>query len=282
MKTSFIALFAGFVVIAIVVYLMMPAAIAHTLVQDAARHAHASSDKFDTTEAINRLRASAEIRASARQLRASQRLLSINEELAAANDRLSTLGPAVSIYGSARIKPDSAYYALTEVIARTFSDAGFAVISGGGPGIMEAANKGAQAGKSDSVGLNITLSHEQAPNRFQDISLMFRYFFNRKVAFVKHSDAVVVMPGGFGTLDELAEVLTLISTNKSRHVPIILVGSTFWGGLLAWFKADLLTLKVIDQRQLDLLQVIDDPVQILHAITTFYETADDATPQAAA
>ncbi|MET3821456.1 uncharacterized protein (TIGR00730 family) [Burkholderia ambifaria] len=160
-------------------------------------------------------------------------------------------------------------------IARKLSDAGFAVISGGGPGIMEAANKGAHAGKAPSVGLNIELPHEQAGNHFQDISLRFRHFFTRKVTFVKNSDAVIVMPGGFGTLDELSEVLTLIQTKKSRLVPIILVGSEFWKGLLQWFRDQLIPMGLINPEDMDLMQVIDDPDQVLDAVLAFYEDSGE-------
>ncbi len=220
-------------------------------------------------------------RATAKKARASWQMFTIMAEFVEATEYLSELRPAVSIYGSARIKPGSKYYKLTATIARKLSDAGFAVISGGGPGIMEAANRGAHAGKSPSVGLNIELPHEQSGNRFQDISLRFRHFFTRKVTFVKNSDAVVVMPGGFGTLDELAEVLTLIQTKKSRRVPIILVGAEFWDGLLGWFKNELMPRKLIGEHDLDLMQVIDDPDEILAAVTAFYESGEAAAPEAA-
>jgi uncharacterized protein (TIGR00730 family) len=146
--------------------------------------------------------------------------------------------PAVSIFGSARVAPDSRYYQLTEQIARQLSDAGFSVISGGGPGVMEAANKGAFEGKSMSIGLNIQLPHEQKANHYQDISQSFRHFFARKYMFVKVAAAYVVMPGGFGTLDELLEALTLIQTGKTPRIPLILVGTGFWAGLLDWFRDD--------------------------------------------
>lgn len=179
-------------------------------------------------------------RATAKKARASWQMFTIMAEFIEATEYLSEIRPAVSIYGSARIKPKSPYYKLAITIARKFSDAGFAVISGGGPGIMEAANKGAHGGASPTVGLNIELPHEQKGNQYQDISLRFRHFFTRKVTFVKNSDAFIIMPGGFGTLDELSEVLTLIQTQKSRHVPIILVGAEFWQGLLGWFRDTLL------------------------------------------
>ena len=210
-------------------------------------------------------------RATAKKARASWQMFTIMAEFVEATEYLSEIRPAVSIYGSARLKPSSRYYKLATTIARKLSDAGFAVISGGGPGIMEAANKGAHAGRSPSVGLNIELPHEQHGNAFQDIALRFRHFFTRKVTFVKNSDAVIVMPGGFGTLDELSEVLTLIQTKKSRRVPIILVGSDFWTGLLEWFKNDLVPRKLIAAHDLDLIQVIDKPDEVLAAVMAFYE-----------
>ncbi|SMG60678.1 LOG family protein [Paraburkholderia susongensis] len=215
-------------------------------------------------------------RATAKKARASWQMFTIMAEFIEATEYLSEIRPAVSIYGSARLKPSSPYYKLATQIARKLSDAGFAVISGGGPGIMEAANKGAHAGKAPSVGLNIELPHEQSGNQWQDISLRFRHFFTRKVTFVKNSDAVIVMPGGFGTLDELAEVLTLIQTKKSRHVPIILVGAEFWEGLLAWFKSALIPMGLINPTDIDLMQVIDDPDQVLEAVLKFYEDHEEA------
>ncbi|WP_153099936.1 TIGR00730 family Rossman fold protein [Paraburkholderia hayleyella] len=215
-------------------------------------------------------------RATAKKARASWQMFTIMAEFIEATEYLSEIRPAVSIYGSARLKPESPYYQLAMQIARKLSDAGFAVISGGGPGIMEAANQGAHAGKSPSVGLNIELPHEQSGNQWQDISLRFRHFFTRKVTFVKNSDAVIVMPGGFGTLDELAEVLTLIQTKKSRHVPIILVGSEFWKGLLAWFSGSLTPMGLINPADMNLMQVIDDPDQVLEAVLAFYEDREES------
>lgn len=220
-------------------------------------------------------------RATAKKARASWQMFTIMAEFIEATEYLSEIRPAVSIYGSARLKPNSPYYKLATQIARKLSDAGFAVISGGGPGIMEAANKGAHAGKAPSVGLNIELPHEQSGNQWQDISLRFRHFFTRKVTFVKNSDAVIVMPGGFGTLDELAEVLTLIQTKKSRHVPIILVGGEFWQGLLGWFKESLVPMGLINPDDMNLMQVIDDPDQVLEAVLKFYEDREEAEPHPA-
>ncbi|HEX5364601.1 MAG TPA: TIGR00730 family Rossman fold protein [Gallionella sp.] len=200
------------------------------------------------------------------------RVFGIMAEFVSATDRLNRIHPAVSIFGSARTKPDQPYYKLAEEISRLLSDAGFAVISGGGPGIMEAANKGAYYGKSPSVGLNIQLPHEQNTNLYQNISHTFQHFFTRKVMFVKFASAYVVMPGGFGTLDELMEALTLVQTGKTRRMPIILVGSKFWAGMVEWFRTALLEEKVISPEDMDLVQVIDDPEAVVSAIFKHYET----------
>jgi uncharacterized protein (TIGR00730 family) len=185
--------------------------------------------------------------------------------------RLNTIQPAVAIFGSARITPEHPYYTVAEDIAKRLSEAGFSVISGGGPGIMEAVNKGAYAGASPSVGLNIQLPHEQGANAFQDVSHTFQHFFARKVMFVKLSCAFVMMPGGFGTLDELMEVLTLVQTGKIRRVPIILVNSRFWSGLLDWVKGQLLSDGLIGVDDPSLLQVIDDPQAVVDAIFDHYQ-----------
>ncbi len=204
--------------------------------------------------------------------RESWRMFEIMSEFVEATERLAPIRPAVSVFGSARIQPDSPYYLLTESISRKLSDAGFAVISGGGPGVMEAANKGAFFGKSPSVGLNIQLPHEQHVNPYQDVSQTFRHFFARKVMFVKFASAYVVMPGGFGTLDELMEALTLVQTGKTRRIPIILVQSSFWGGLVAWFRDRLVGEGMINPEDMDLIQVIDEPQQVVDAIFQHYET----------
>ena len=210
-------------------------------------------------------------RATSKKARESWQMFTIMAEFIESAERLSELRPAVSIFGSARTKADDPYYILCMDIARRLSDEGFAVMSGGGPGIMEAANRGAFEGKSSSVGLNIELPREQGNNAWQDISLSFRHFFSRKVAFVKYADAYVVMPGGFGTLDEFSEVLTLIQTGKSRRIPVILVGTTFWKGLLDWFRTQLVGDGMIQEKDLDLIQVIDEPANIVEAIFAFYE-----------
>jgi uncharacterized protein (TIGR00730 family) len=196
----------------------------------------------------------------------------IMAEFVDATERLKQITPAVTIFGSARTAPEHPYYLLTEQIARKLSDAGFSVISGGGPGIMEAANKGAFAGKSPSIGLNIELPHEQKGNPYQDVSQNFKHFFMRKVMFVKYASAYVVMPGGFGTLDELMEALTLIQTGKSRKIPIILVCEKFWGGMLQWFRERLVEEGMASAQDMDLIQVIDDPELIVEAIFKHYET----------
>ncbi len=200
------------------------------------------------------------------------RVFGIMSEFVSATDRLNAIQPAVSIFGSARSRASHPYYKLTEEIARLLSDAGFTVISGGGPGIMEAANKGAFYGRSPSVGLNIQLPHEQHSNPYQNISQTFQHFFARKVMFVKFASAYVVMPGGFGTLDELLECLTLVQTGKTRRIPIILVGSDFWKGMLDWFRTTLLNEGMISPEDMHLMQVIDDPHEIAGAIFKHYET----------
>ena len=237
--------------------------------------AHGRTDR----KMIPSLRALAdEERATAKKARASWQMFTIMAEFIEATEYLSEIRPAVSIYGSARLREDSPYYERTIEIARLFSDAGFAVISGGGPGIMEAANKGAHAGKSASVGLNIELPHEQQGNPYQDISMRFRHFFTRKVTFVKNSDAFIVMPGGFGTLDELAEVLTLVQTGKSRSVPVVMFGSHFWKGLLDWFRFTLLPMGLIAEHDLDIMRIVDEPKDALDAVYEFYEKREGTSP----
>lgn len=197
---------------------------------------------------------------------------SIMSEFVTATEKLKAITPAVSIFGSARAPVDHPYYVLTQAIARLLSDAGFTVISGGGPGIMEAANKGAFAGLAPSVGLNIELPFEQSGNPYQDIGITFKYFFMRKVMFVKYASAYVVMPGGFGTLDELMEAITLVQTGKSRKIPIILVGSQFWGGLVDWLKNTLVAEGMALSTDLDLIQIIDEPKEIVATIFKHYES----------
>lgn len=213
-------------------------------------------------------------RATSLKARESWHMFTIMAEFIESTERLSELRPAVSIFGSARMTPDNPFYLQCVDVSRRLSDAGFAVISGGGPGIMEAANKGAFEGLSSSVGLNIELPHEQKNNPWQNISIRFRHFFARKVAFVKYADAYVVFPGGFGTLDEVTEVLTLIQTGKSRRIPVILVGSAFWRGLLNWLSTEMVAGGMIGEKDLDLIQLIDEPANIVDAIFSYYEARD--------
>ena len=203
--------------------------------------------------------------------RESYHLLRIMSEFVEAGAELRAIQPAVSIYGSARTPADHPMYALCEQLARRLSDAGFSVISGGGPGIMEAANKGAFYGKSPAVGLNIVLPHEQKPNDYQDLSVKFNHFFPRKVMFVKHAIAYVVMPGGLGTLDELFESLTLVQTGKTPNRPIILVGRSFWQGMVDWLREQLLGEGYISPHDMDLIHMSDDIDKIERLIFTHYE-----------
>ncbi|MFV8224432.1 TIGR00730 family Rossman fold protein [Christiangramia aquimixticola] len=189
-------------------------------------------------------------------------------------EKLSQIGPCVSIFGSARTKPDMKYYKLAEKVAKKIVDHGYGVITGGGPGIMEAGNKGAHLAGGTSVGLNIELPFEQHDNPYidNDKSLDFDYFFVRKVMFVKYSQGFVVMPGGFGTLDELFEAITLIQTHKIDKFPIILVGSEFWGGLVDWIKSTLLdTFENISAADIDLVQVVDTEDEVIEILDHFYD-----------
>ena len=212
------------------------------------------------------------VKRSQASAREAWRMFEIIAEFVTATERLQTIQPAVSIFGSARMTPENPYYRVAEDIARRLSEAGFAVISGGGPGIMEAVNKGAYEGSSPSVGLNIELPHEQGSNAYQDVSHTFQHFFARKVMFVKHSCAFVMMPGGFGTLDELMEVLTLVQTGKIRRIPIILVHSPFWKGLLDWIDGTLVREGTVGANDHELIQVIDDPQAVVEAIFNHYHS----------
>jgi hypothetical protein len=203
--------------------------------------------------------------------RESWKIFQIMAEFVEGFERLAQIKPSVSIFGSARFGSDHPHYKLAEEIAYTLSEAGFSVVTGGGPGIMEAANKGAFRGRSVSVGLNILLPNESSGNDYQEISLNFRHFFSRKVMFVKYASAYVVLPGGFGTLDELAEILTLVQTKKTRRIPIILVGERFWAPLVAWFEQTLVAEATIDRADLDLFEVVETPKQVIDAIFGHYE-----------
>jgi hypothetical protein len=186
-------------------------------------------------------------------------VLRIQSEFVEGFGALAELGPAVSVFGSARTPPGHPNYALGEQIGRILVDAGFAVITGGGPGVMEAANKGACEAGGRSVGLGIELPHEQGMNDWVDLSVNFRYFFARKTMFLKYAQGFIVLPGGFGTFDELFEALTLAQTGKIQVFPIVLVGTAFWGGLLDWVRGTQLGEGMISARDLDLLHLTDDP-----------------------
>jgi uncharacterized protein (TIGR00730 family) len=206
------------------------------------------------------------------------RVLRIMGEFVAGFDALADLGPAVTIFGSARVGADDPMYALAVDVGRRLARSGFAVITGGGPGIMEAANRGARDGKGRSIGCAIELPHEQAVNAFVDLAVNFRYFFVRKTMFVKYAEAFVIFPGGFGTLDELFEALTLIQTEKIRHFPVILVGEHYWGGLLSWIKEQLLGEGKIGPRDLELLVCTDDPAEVERLILDCYQRHCSETP----
>jgi hypothetical protein len=188
-------------------------------------------------------------------------------------EKLSKIGPCVSIFGSARNKPEDPYYKLAEEMGYQLTQNGYGVITGGGPGIMEAGNKGAYRGKGTSVGLNIELPFEQHDNPYidKDKNLEFDYFFVRKVMFIKYSQGFIVMPGGFGTLDEMFEAITLIQTEKIGRFPIILVGSKFWSGLIDWIKSTLLDeYATISKKDLNLIRIVDTPEEAVEHLNKFY------------
>jgi uncharacterized protein (TIGR00730 family) len=204
--------------------------------------------------------------AAATELTDAQRLERIDRELQRGFDALGGLGCAVSVFGSARTPPEAPEYALTREIARRLGEAGFAIITGGGGGVMEAANRGTRDAGATSVGLNIELPHEQDPNAFQDISLRFHHFFTRKLMFVRYANAFVVMPGGFGTLDELFEALVLIQTDKIAHFPVVLVDTAFWSGLVEWIVARLASEGLISPGDTGLVSVTDDPGEVVERV----------------
>jgi len=200
------------------------------------------------------------------KLTESWRLFRIMGEFVEGVEALHDLGPAVSIFGSARPGEDDPVYQKTVEIAGLFAKAGFSVITGGGGGVMEAANRGADQEGGNSVGLNIRLPFEQKPNPYANLKLEFKYFFIRKVMFIKYAMAYIAMPGGFGTLDELFEVITLIQTHRIKPFPVILVGSDHWKGLMEWIKERLLTDQRISEKDLSIIQVLDDPAEIVEAV----------------
>jgi uncharacterized protein (TIGR00730 family) len=199
----------------------------------------------------------------------SWRIFRIMAEFVEAIESLSKLKNAVSIFGSARVTPDDPYYQKTEKLARRLAEKGFSVITGGGPGIMEAANKGAAEAGGQSVGMNIRLPFEQKPNEYANISIDYKYFFIRKVMFVKYAVAYVIMPGGFGTMDELFEALTLIQTRRIKSFPVILMGSEYWKGLLDWLKKTMVHSGMILPEDLNYIEIIDDPDEVVRHIKKF-------------
>ena len=198
------------------------------------------------------------------------RVLRIMSEFVYGFDALAHVPPCVTIFGSARTPPDDPSYAAAVETARLLAKAGFGIITGGGPGIMEAANKGAQEGGNLSIGCNIELPFEQAPNPYLDISLDFRYFFVRKTMFVKYSNAFIIFPGGFGTMDELFEALTLIQTKKVSNFPVILYGSKYWEGLLNWIRVTMLEEEKVSEDDVSLLRISDDPQEICDIVCDAY------------
>jgi len=190
-------------------------------------------------------------------------------EFVDAIETLSGINHAISIFGSARVKPGDPYYEKTVVLSRLLAQEGFSVITGGGPGIMEAANKGAAEGGGKSVGMNIRLPFEQTPNPYANIRIDYKYFFIRKVMFVKYAMAYIILPGGFGTLDELFEALTLIQTKRIKSFPVILMGSEYWKGLIDWMKKTMMRELMIEKNDLNYFQVIDDPEEVVRHIKKF-------------
>ena len=194
------------------------------------------------------------------------RIFRIMSEFVEGFEELSNIGPAVTIFGSARFHKNHKYYKKAVEISGLLAKNGYTIITGGGPGIMEAANKGASVNTGVSVGLNIVLPKEQKPNPFQNKSLNFKYFFARKVMFVKYAMGYVCMPGGFGTLDEFFEALTLIQTHRIYPFPLILVGKEYWEGLMHWIKTTMLKEKTISKEDIDLMKLTDDPQEVLSVI----------------
>jgi hypothetical protein len=199
------------------------------------------------------------------------RVFRIQSELIDGIESLHDLGPAVSVFGSSRLDESSPYYGAAVEVTRLLSRAGLSVITGGGPGLMAAANRGAYGAGGKSVGLNIALPHEQAANPHQDLSLSFRYFFVRKFMFVRYAIGYVIFPGGFGTLDELFEALTLIQTEKIRRFPVVLYGAEYWQGLAEWMRTRMLTCGCISPQDLDLFQITDSPDEAASVVLRHYQ-----------
>ncbi len=208
------------------------------------------------------------------------RVFRIQSELVEGFETLHDLGPAVTIFGSSRLSQENKYYEDAVTLAKMLADDGFAIITGGGPGIMEGANKGAKKGKAHSVGLNIEIPAEQVPNRYHDISLSFRYFFIRKLMFIKYAIAFIIFPGGFGTMDELFEALTLSQTKRIQSFPIILYGSEYWKGLIDWMKNTLVTNGTIGREDFALFSLVDTPKEVRFLINEHYRVFGGLRPKA--
>jgi uncharacterized protein (TIGR00730 family) len=201
----------------------------------------------------------------------SWRMFRIIGEMVEGFDKLSGVGPAVSIYGSARISPGDCLYRQAEEIAGRLGKLGFSIITGGGPGVMEAANKGALQAGAISVGLNIDLPEEQVPNAYTNRSMTFRHFFVRKVMLVKYAVAFIIMPGGLGTLDEMTEILTLMQTHKIRPFPVVLFNGGYWEGFLSWLRGSVLARGCVTEEDFNLLRVCDEPDEVIEAVEMWYQ-----------
>lgn len=200
------------------------------------------------------------------------RVFRIMAEFVEGYETLSKVGRAVSFFGSSRLKPRDKYYKIAIQIAYLLAKKGYAIITGGGPGVMEAANKGAKKARGKSIGLNILIPQEQKPNRYVDLLLEFHYFFCRKVMFLKYAKAFVILPGGFGTLDELFESLNLVQTQRVERFPVVLVGSNYWKGLVGWLKGMVLKRGCISSSDLDIFTIVDTPEEVVSAVKKFYNS----------
>jgi uncharacterized protein (TIGR00730 family) len=200
------------------------------------------------------------------------RIFRIMSEFVEGFEVLSRVGRAVSMFGSSRTKPDTKYYKLAEEIAYLLSKEGYAIMTGSGPGLMEAANKGARRAKGKSIGLNIQIPSQQKPNKYVDMLLDFRYFFVRKVMFVKYAKAFVILPGGYGTLDEFTEAINLIQTERIPKFPVVLFDSEYWKGMIEWLKDTVVESGCISKKEIDIFTIVDDPKEVVSVIKKFYES----------
>lgn len=207
------------------------------------------------------------------------RVFRIQSELVEGFEALNEIGPAVTIFGSSRLAEGNKYYDAAVEVAKMLADDGFAIITGGGPGVMEGANRGAKKGKAPSIGLNIEIHTEQHPNKYQDLSLSFRYFFIRKLMFIKYAMAYIIFPGGFGTMDEMFEALTLAQTKKIENFPIILYGSEYWKGLIDWMKNTLVPNGTIGREDFALFSVVDSAEEIRFLINEHYRVFGGVRPE---